>query len=100
MQRADVNVGFIAVFDVHFLKMFPNIDSLPHTFIKIAKKRYGFYVRDTKILPEGEISNEIKYMLIFGALINAIKINSNIVVIVVSKHRRIFEMKQKQCFEL
>ena len=60
IQREDANVGFVVVFVVDFLKIFPNIDSLQHTVFKIAKKRYGFYVRDTEILPELEISNEIK----------------------------------------
>ena len=35
-----------------------------------------------------------------GALMKAIIINSNIIVSVVSKHRSVYEMKQKQCFEL
>jgi hypothetical protein len=48
------------VFDVDFLKMFPNIVSRQHTGFKIAKQRYGVYVRDTEMFPEVEISNEIK----------------------------------------
>ena len=42
--------------------MFPNTDSHQHSVLKIAKKRYGFYVMDTEILVEVEISKEIKIL--------------------------------------
>ena len=40
--------------------MFTNIHFLERTFLKIAFKQRGFYVRDTEFLPEFEVSSEIK----------------------------------------
>ena len=40
--------------------MFANIHFLERTFLKIAYKRCGFYVRNTEFLPEFEVASEIK----------------------------------------
>jgi len=45
---------------IYLLKMFANIHFLVRTFLKIAYKRCGFYVRDTEVLPKFEVSSEIE----------------------------------------
>jgi hypothetical protein len=40
--------------------MFANIHFLERTFLKIAYKRCGLYLRDTEFVPKFEVSSEIQ----------------------------------------
>jgi len=48
------------VFVIDSLQLFSYSCLQQHTVLKIAYKRCWFYVRDTELLPEFEVSSEIK----------------------------------------
>jgi hypothetical protein len=48
------------MFIVDFVKMFPYTAFLEHNSLEISNKWCRLYVRNTKFLPEIEISSEIK----------------------------------------
>jgi hypothetical protein len=60
MERENSGVWLITVLVIYVLKMFANIHFVEGTFLEIAYKLCGFYVRDTEFVPKFEVSSEIE----------------------------------------